>query len=223
MQALSRLSFVAVLVLSLGGVACSASTSDDGETTSQDLTPYDSVVTGGTKIENDDTITATQSAKTHLIGFVKDRSLSATEKQLLSMGKWTQIKNPDGDDPITAAHVSSDQTKAGVRTIAATISLSAGIDLVLGATATTNDDGSVSIHITNTKAASHWFAGLIVDKGKLVIDVKLVPYDNDDKKGTIVDATIKVKMAQMEDKAPGLAEVLPMVFTWLKTTTPASP
>ena len=41
--------------------------------------------------------------------------------------------------------------------------------------------------------------------------------------GTIVDATTKVKMAQMEDKAPGLAEVLPMVFTWLKTTTPASP
>jgi len=223
MQKLARLSLVLAAFLSLGGVACTASTDDGGEATSQDLTPYDSVVSKGTTIDNDNTITATQSAKTHLVGFVKDRSPDALEKQLLTIGKWTQIKNPDGDPPITAAHVSSDVTKAGVRTVAATISLSAGIDVVLGATTTTNDDGSQSIHITNTKAASHWLAGMIVDKQKLNIDVKLVPYDNNNKKGSIVDATIKVKMAQMEDKAPGLAEVLPMVFTWLKATTPASP
>ncbi len=223
MQTLARLSVVSALVISLGGVACTASTSDDGEATSQDLTPYDSVVSSGTKIDNDTTITATQSAKTHLVGFVKDRSLSAIEKQFLSIGKWTQIKNPDGDAPFTAAHVSSDQVKAGVRSVAATITLSAGIDVVLGATTKTGDDGSESIHITNTAASRHWLAGTIVEKGQLVIDVKLVPYDNNTKKGTIVDATIKVKMAQMEDKAPGLAEVLPMVFTWLKTTTPASP
>jgi hypothetical protein len=223
MQTLARLSLASALVLSLFGVACTASTSDDAEATAQALTPYDSVVNSGTKIDNDTTITATQSAKTHLVGFVKDRTPSAIEKQLLTIGKWTQIKNPDGDDPITAAHVSSDHVNGGVRSVAATISLSAGIDVVLGATTKTGDDGSESIHITNTAAASHWFAGTIVEKQKLVIDVKLVPYDNNDKKGTIVDATIKVKMAQMEDKAPGLAEVLPMVFTWLKTTTPASP
>ena len=223
MQTLARLPLVAALVLALGGIACTASTTDDGEATAQDLTPYDSVVSSGTKIDTDTTITATQSAKTHLVGFVKDRTLSAIEKQLLTIGKWTQIKNPDGADPITAAHVSSDHVSGGVRSVAATISLSAGIDIALGATTKTNDDGSESIHITNTAAARHWLAGTIVEKEKLVIDVKLVPYDNSTKKGTIVDATIKVKMAQMEDKAPGLADVLPMVFTWLKTATPASP
>jgi hypothetical protein len=223
MQTLARLTFVTALALSLGGVACAAATADDGEATSQDLTPYDAVVSSGTKIDTDTTITATQSAKTHLVGFVKDRSLAAVEKQLLTIGKWTQIKNPDGDDPITAAHVSSDHVTGGVRTVAATISLSAGLDVALGATTKTASDGSESIHITNTAPARHWLAGTIVDKEKLIIDVKLVPYDHNNKKGTIVDATIKVKMAQMESKAPGLADVLPMVFTWLKTTTPASP
>ena len=227
MQTIARLplplAMFLAMSLALGGAACAADSSDGGQASAQDLTAYDAVVKNGTKIETDTNVTATQSAKTHLVGFVKDRSPAEVQKQLLSIAKWTQIESDGGDKAFTASRVTSDRTTDGVRTIAATVTVSAGVDIQLGATAKTSDDDTKNIHIVNTAASRHWLAGTILDSGKLVIDVKLVPYKSDTKSGTIVDATIKVKMAQMEDRAPELANVLPMVFGWLKETTPASP
>jgi hypothetical protein len=226
MHRIARLPAVAAFLFATGaavaGLAGCAAPSDDAPaaaTSTQHLTAYDEVVANGTKIESDTTITPQQSAKTHLIGYLKDRQPGVVQKQLLAIAKWTEIEDADGDQPFTQARVSSDHTADGVRTIAAKVKVSAGVEIQLGCTAKVTDDDTRVIEITNTAPARHWLAGTLLETGKLTIAIKLVPYEE----GTIVDATIKVKLAKMEDRARDLAGVLGPVFDWLDESTPSSP
>lgn len=216
MHTFARLPLVLALVTALGSAACAGETSgEDAAAADQNLTAYDAVVKNGTKVENDTDATPTQSAKTHLVGYLKGRQPATVQKQLMSLGKWTQIKDDQGNQPFTKSRVTNDHTSDNSRTVDAVLTASAGVDITLDAKATTGEDDTRTIHMTNTAASRHWLAGTIIDTGKLVIDVKIVPY----KDGTIVDATIKVKLAQMEDKASELTGALPMTFQWLDDTT----
>jgi hypothetical protein len=67
------------------------------------------------------------------------------------------------------------------------------------------------VTLTNTNAFKHWLAGTVMDANKLTIAVRLVPYEG----GVIVDATMRVKLRKMEDKAAELTGSLASIFEWL--------
>jgi hypothetical protein len=214
-------SALALVVFGLGlaltplAAGCAADGADDA--TSEDaLTEYDAVAKGKTKVESSTTPTATESAHTRIVGFIKGRDADAVAGQLLKVARWKEVEADDGSKPFTAARVVSDSTANGTRTLAAHLTLDGGIDLDVRATSK-NDNGAIVVGFTNTSEYTHWLAGKVLEKGKLKIDVKVVPHEG----GTIVDATARVKLAAAEDRAAGLTGALLPIFTWLKSTTPA--
>lgn len=208
--------FVLALSLGLAATACSVTSSDDASASAQDLTAYDSVVTHGTKVETDDTRNDHQSAKTRVIGFMKSRAVDASSKQMSAIAHWTDIKADDGTRAFSAARVVSDHTTGSTRTITAKVTLADGVAIDVSCTVRPLDDGTTSVKIVNTTGYEHWLAGTVLKPNGIVIDAKLVSYQD----GVIFDATMRVKLETMEERAAGLAATLPEVFTWLDKTTP---
>lgn len=213
----SLLSLTALAPLAAG---CASESADDASS-DEALTEYDGVVKNGTKIESSTTPTATESARTRIVGFVKGRAPSAVAGQLLKVARWKEVEDSDGWKPFTAAKVTSDDTDGGTRTVAAHLSLDGGVDLDVRATSKAGEEQTL-VSFTNTSEYRHWLAGTVLEKGKLKIDVKLVPHTKDGAAdGTIVDATAKVKLVTAEDRAAGLTKALVPIFAWVKSTTPA--
>jgi hypothetical protein len=207
------LSMLAVTGLGAGG--CAAPTEEDDASSSsaaQTRNPvYDAVIANGTKVETDATRSASVSAETHLIGYVKRGNTDALLAQLLSVGRWTEIADPEGDKPFKRAEVLSDTGELGARTVTGKITMDKGVTLEVRAVATA-EGGTRTVRIVNTTGFKHWLAGTILEANRLFIDVKLVPYEG----GVIVDATMRAKLKKMEDKAPELTASLESIFTWLE-------
>ena len=193
--------------------ACAASSDDDAETgTAQALTEYDSVVQHGTKVESDPTPNATYSSKTRVVGYLPHTSPALAKTQLLKIDRWKEMRDDDGNKIFPSAGIQN----ATATTVTAQLTLQGDIPLIVTLKPTTDANGKVTIHITNTTGYTHWLAGQILAPGKLVLDVMLIPKND----GVIVDATMKVKLDQMEDKAAGFTSALPVVFDWLLATVP---
>jgi hypothetical protein len=208
-------SLALLFCLSLVGAAgCAAQAGDDSASSDQALTEYEGVAKNGTKVTSSTTPTETQSAKTRLVGFIKNTQLDAVANELLRIDHWKTIKDKDGNKPFDASSLKGDSTSNGVRTVTGKVTINGGIDLDLRATSR-GDETKTTLHFTNTTGYKHWLAGQILDPGKLTIDVTLVPLQD----GVIVDATMKVKLDQMEDKAAGFCAALPLVFDWLDGKT----
>lgn len=172
---------------------------------------YDAVVRGGTKIETDDRRTADRSSSTHLVGYLPRARTEAVLDRLLAVQRWTEIRDAEGEAPFKKAERLSDASDGGVRTVTAKITTDGGAKIDLRATA--KEDGErLVVTITNTKAFKHWLAGTILEPGKLVMEIELVPYED----GVIVDATMRVKLAKMEDRAAELTGSLASIFDWLR-------
>jgi hypothetical protein len=211
------LSFGLVLAMSLATQACMAPADDDdpaaASASAQTENPFfDAVIADGTKIETDATRTARQSASTRLVGYVPGGDATALLTKLLSVARWTEIKDREGEKPFTRAEVASDTVdeETETRTVISKLTMSGRVTLDVTATAAPADEG-FTVTFTNTSTYKHWLAGTILDPGKLVIDVKLVPY----KRGVIIDATMRAKMRKMEDKAPELTAAIASIFEWL--------
>jgi hypothetical protein len=174
---------------------------------------YDAVISSSTKskITTDSTRNAQQSASTHLVGFIARGSADAVLDRLLAVQRWTEIRDVDGEKPFTKAQLLSDTEANGVRTVTAKITLDAGATLEIKAVAKDADNGAIAVSATNTTKFKHWLAGKILDENKLAIDIRLVPYAD----GLIVDATMRVKLEKMEDKAPKLTGSVAPIFEWL--------
>lgn len=193
--------------------ACAASSDDDSEQASAEaLTEYDNVVQHGTKVETDSVPNASYSSKTRVVGYLPHTNTANAKAQLLKVDRWKEMKDDDGNKIFPSAGVQS----ATSTTVTAQLTLQGDIPLVVTLKPTTDANGKVTIHITNTTGYTHWLVGQVLAPGKLVIDVMLVPKND----GVIVDATMKVKLEQMEDKAAGFTASLPIVFDWLKATVP---
>lgn len=213
----ATLALLAALAVPLAA-GCASEAADD-EASSDALTEYDAVVKSGTKIESSSAPTESESARTRLVGFLKGRTVTAVSTQLLKVAKWKDIEDSEGNKPFTAARVTDDDESGGTRTLNAHLTLDGGVELDVRATAK-QSDGAAAISLVNTSEYRHWLAGKVLEKGKLKIDVKIVPHAKDGATdGVIVDATAKVKLAAAEDKAPGLTRSLVPIFGWLKSTT----
>jgi hypothetical protein len=204
--------FVLLLSLSLVGVGCAAPT-EDVASADQALSEYQSVEKNGTKVVSNTTPTESQSAKTRLVGFIPSAQVDAVAAQLLHIDRWTAIEDKDGNKPFESSSLKGDSTSGDIRTVTGKVTIQGGIPLDFRGQARSAED-KTTIHFTNTTGYKHWLAGQILDPGKLTIDVTLVPLDD----GVIVDATMKVKLDQMEDKAADFCAALPLVFGWLKGT-----
>ncbi len=193
--------------------ACAAATDDDSESSSAEaLTEYDNVVQHGTKVESDTTPNAAYSSKTRVVGYLPRTTAALAKTQLLKIDRWKEMRDDQGNKIFPAAGIQN----ATASTVTAQLTLQGDIPLVVTLKPTTAADGKVTVHITNATGYHHWLAGDILLPGKLVIDVMLIPKND----GVILDATMKVKLEQMEDKAAGFTAALPIVFDWLKATVP---
>lgn len=200
-----------VSAASLATVGCAGETDEDTATAEGALTEYEGVKRSGTKVKSETTPTDAYSARTRLVGYIASAEVDDVQKQLLSVAQWTSIKSAEGDKPFEAASVKSDTTSGATRTVNGKVTLQGDVPLEIRAIAKA-EDGKTTVRIANTTGYKHWLAGKILEPGKLTIDVKLVELDG----GVIVDATMTVKLEQMEDKAPPFCAALPMVFDWLK-------
>jgi len=208
----AKLLSILLLSVSLAAVGCASPTDEDTGAADQALTEYERVASGGKpKIESDTTPNEATSAKTRLVGFIKDVEVEAVAAELLHIDHWTSIKDKEGNKPFEAASLKGDSTSGDVRTVTGKVTIDGGIALDLRATSRKTED-KTSIKFANTTGYKHWLAGQILQPGKLTIEVTLVPLRG----GVIVDATMKVKLDQMEDKAAGFCASLPLVFDWLK-------
>lgn len=206
------LSSLLVTPLAMG---CAAPTEEDAAASSaaaQTKNPvYDAVVREGTKVTTDATRTAERSAETHLVGFVRQGDEDKLLAQLLSVGRWTEIRDAEGEQPFQRAELLSDSGDGATRTVTGKISMERNVTLEVRAVASQEGAARV-VRVTNTTAFKHWLAGTVLEANKLVIDVKLVPYEG----GVIVDATMRAKLKKMEDKAPELTSAIQSIFDWLK-------
>lgn len=210
--------FLLPLVLATG---CAGATEDDpegtpgsGESAQTAVPAYDAVIRNGTKVDTNDTPSARDSASTRLLGWIPRVAPGAGAKQLLTVARWADIRDPDGGQPFTQARVVSDTGTGASRKVIVKLTLDGGVDLDVKAT-TSEQNGAITIKLVNTSAYSHWFVGTILEPEKLVMEVKLVPY----KDGVIVDATTRVKLARMEERAPKLTASITAIFAWLQRTT----
>ncbi|HSO36799.1 MAG TPA: hypothetical protein VLT33_29940 [Labilithrix sp.] len=202
------------LLLSLAAVGCAAPTDDaDAESSGSAISgdpKYDAVVHGKTRVDTDATRNASQSASTHMIGFIKGAKTDKVLDRLLSVKGWTEIRDADGEQPFVKAEVTSDTTVAGARKINVKLTLDKGVTLEVEGTAKQGDRG-IEVRMVNTTGYKHWLAGTILEAGKMHISFDLVPYDS----GVIVDATMTAKLKKMEDKAAGMTASVALVFDWI--------
>lgn len=222
-QATRRLKLLAPLLLLtlVSTTGCAGATEDeDGEpapvagASAQTAVPaYDAVIRNGTKVDTSDTPTARDSSTTHLLGWIPRVAPGIGAKQLLTVARWADIRDPDGGQPFTHAQIVSDTGTGAARKVVVKLTLDGGVDLDVKATASEQDQ-AITIKLVNTSAYSHWFVGMILKPENLLMEVKLVPY----KDGVIVDATTRVKLEQMEDRAPKLTASITAIFDWLKRT-----
>jgi hypothetical protein len=208
-----------LLVPLVGATGCAGDTSsedgavDDAPAAATSVPAYDAVIRNGTKVDTEEEPTTRASASTHLLGYIPRVAPAGGVKQLLTVGRWADIRDADGTQPFTSAQIVSDSGSGATRKLTVKLTLDGGVDLDVKAVATEQDTGIV-VRIVNTSAYSHWLAGTILEPEKLVMELKLVPY----KDGLIVDATTRVKLAQMEDRAPKLTASIRAIFDWLKRT-----
>lgn len=207
--------FVLPLLLGTGCAAQSEEeTGDDTGAATTGNPDYDAVIANGSKVDTISTPTAQQSASTHLLGFIPGVTPATSAKQLLSVAKWPDIRDANGGQPFTAASVTSDVGGSGeARKLAVKLTLTGGVELEVNVTAN-EQDGGVTVRIVNTSAYKVLVIGTVLEPGKLVMQLKLLPY----KDGTIVDASTLVKLAKLEDRAPPLTASIAAIFDWLKTT-----
>ena len=202
------------LLISLAAVGCAAPTDDaDAESSGSAISgdpKYDAVVHGKTRVDTDATRNASQSASTHMIGFIKGAKTDKVLDRLLSVKGWTEIRDADGEQPFVKAEVTSDTTVAGARKINVKLTLDKGVTLEIEGTAKQGDRG-IEVRMVNTTGYKHWLAGTILEAGKMHISFDLVPYDS----GVIVDATMTAKLKKMEDKAAGMTASVALVFDWI--------
>jgi hypothetical protein len=216
---LTVLGFVGSLALVSALSGCAAPTDDESvdsagaESALVSNPEYDAVVRSAShrKVTTDSAHTAAQSASTHLIGFIPRGQANATLDRLLAVQRWTEIRDAEGETPFTRAQLLSNNDASGVRTVTAKITLDAGATLEIKANAKDAEGGAIAMQATNTTKFKHWLAGTILDENKLAMDVRLIPYEG----GLIVDATMRVKLKKMEDKAPALTGSVTSIFDWL--------
>lgn len=215
--------FAPLLLLAAAGLAgCSADTEgEDGATdgtaaqTGTDAgakNPTYEAVLKRAKVVSNATPGGATSAETTLLGYVPKEKVEDTLAKLLGVRHWTEIQNDDGSAVFTATRVASDDNGATKRTVKANVTLSGDISLDTKVVAEKQDDGSQKITITNTSGYRHWLAGQVLDPGKLVIEIKLVPYQD----GVIVDAHARVKLDVQENQAPTITAYIVPIFNWLK-------
>lgn len=179
---------------------------------------YDAVVAapGHTVVENDATITPTQSFKARTKSYYAGKGVDEVGGKLVSFAEWTEIREEDGSQPFLAATVESDTTAGDVRTITGKFSLKDNVPLQMKAVITTDFEGDVTVHAENTAPVSVSLGGatiVVAETGKLVIDVKIGAYSG----GTIVDGTMAAKAASplVEGQAASrLKPVLPAIVKW---------
>jgi hypothetical protein len=216
---LTVLGFIGSLALASALSGCAAPEEDEasaaaGSESALGSNPeYDAVIASASKskVTTDSTRNAQQSASTHLVGFIPRGNADAVLDRLLAVQRWTEIRDVDGDKPFTKAQLLSDADANGSRTVTAKITLDAGATLEIKAVAKDAEGGAIVVSATNTTSFKHWLAGTILDQNKLALDVRLVPYGG----GLIVDATMRVKLKKMEDKAPKLTGSVAPIFEWL--------
>src|SRR5687768_15286483 len=95
---LRRSSFLFLLAIA----GCSAETGEEAEegsaaASAQENPLYDAVVRDGTKVTTDRTRSATQSASTHLVGFLRGADADRVVEKLLTVQRWTEVRDVDGD------------------------------------------------------------------------------------------------------------------------------
>lgn len=203
--------FLMVSTCSLATVGCAGEVGEDAASAQSALTEYQAVKRNGTKVRSSTEPTDAYSARTRVVGYIPSSEIDEVLEQLLTVRDWTSIRSRAGDKPFEAASVKSDTKSGDTRTLNGKVTLQGDIPLDIRAIAKAEDD-ETTVRIANTTGYKHWFAGKILEPGKLTIDVKLVALDG----GVIVDASMQVKLEQMEDRAPPFCAALPMVFDWLE-------
>lgn len=202
------------LAFSLAVAGCAAPTDDEDESSSEaavgENPVYAAVARSGTKIETDRTRNADQSAKTHLVGFIRGGDSARVLDRLLSVARWTEISDGEGYRPFTRAEMLSDRTQDGVRTVAVKVTLDGGVALEIRGTSKSGAD-KIEIRMTNSTAYRHWLIGTVLDENKLQLSFDLVPFRG----GVIVDATLKAKLKKKEDRAAELTGAVGPIFSWL--------
>lgn len=206
------------LALPLGGCAADAEGGDEpidsaGSAASENAA-YEKVIRNGTSVQNSAGPTASESASTKLVGWIPAKAPEKVLERLLTVGSWKEITDEDGERPFTQASILRQSGTGVTRTVDAKLSLSAGVDIQAKATAKKVDE-NLTVKMVNTSEYRHWLIGTVLKAEKLSIDLKLVPY----KSGTIVEATMKLKLEAAEDRAPGVAQTVVPIFDWLKRTT----
>ncbi|MBS2015947.1 MAG: hypothetical protein JST00_23870 [Deltaproteobacteria bacterium] len=218
---LNDLRYVASVVplsLALLLAGCAGDVDDDpvdsAGSAASEVAAYEKVIRNGTSVESKTTPTAAESASTKLTGWIPNVAPEKVLTRLLTVGSWKDITDAEGERPFTQSSLVRQSGTGNVRTVDAKLSLSAGVDI--DAKATAKEDGTnLSVKIVNTSEYRHWFVGTVLKKEKLVIDLELVPY----KSGTIVKASMKLKLESVEDRAPGVTKTLVPMFDWLKRTS----
>lgn len=184
------------------------------EAAASDVALYTNVAKSGRPVVQEVTKpTATVSASTRLIGHIPRVAPSAALDRLLTIGKWTEIVDADGDRPFSQARVAKQTGSGFSRRIDASLTANGGVKLDVNVVSKPAAQGA-TVNITNTSEFRHWLIGPVLAPGKLVIDVKLIPHSG----GTIVDATMKVKLLQREEDAADLTGAIKPTFEWLKRT-----
>lgn len=221
----SAASTLLLLALGVSATGCAAESGEDAESadSAASKTPdspaaaearnpaYDAVARKA-KVTNKATPGEAVSAQTTLLGYIPSEKIEDVTDKLLGVRKWTEIAGEDGTKVFTAARVTGDDVKEGVRTIKANVTMDGDIQLATKVVSETKDDGTRSITITNTSSYRHWLAGEVLAPGKLKIVIVLRPYQG----GVIVDANATVKLNASEDSAPSITGYVVPIFNWLK-------
>lgn len=207
--------FVLAAVTTTG---CAADTEGDEEPTGESTAAwtanpaYDAAMQK-TKVSTTPTPGGAYSAQTTLVGFIPAEKADDTVKKLLGVRRWTEVVAEDESQVFSAARVLADDNKSPIRTVRSNVTFPGSISLDVKLVAEKLADGSQKVTITNTTGYRHWFAGQVLDAGKLVIEVKIIPYKQG---GVIVDARARVKLNSQEGQAPGITSYVEPIFSWLK-------
>lgn len=204
----------ASVATSTGCVGATDEENTESADSAQTVAAYDAVIRSGTKVETSEVPTARDSSSTHLVGYIPRVAPAAGLKQLMSVARWSDIRDAEGGQPFTHAQIVSDTGTGATRKVLVKLTLDGGVDLDVKAVAS-EQGTTMTVRFVNTTSYSHWLVGEILAPEKLSMELKLVPY----KDGLIVDATTRVKLSQMEDRAPKLTASIAAIFEWLKRTT----
>ena len=207
--------FAGLLSLALLTTTACAAPSDDESTSGADAvsasTGYDSVVRDGRKFDTNKLVSATQSASTHLVAYVPGGKEDKLLAKLVSLKRWTEIRDENGKHPFSDSVVRSDERSGATQTVKARLTIQKLLSVDLAAVAVA--DPSSRATITNTANVGHLLAGgTVIEVGKLVLDVKFIPHHQ----GVIIDATMRVKARKFEDEAFGFTETVGPLVDWLQ-------